>query len=395
MKSIKSFIFYNAYNFFKEFVLLYPVYMLLFDSKGLSFFEISLLLVIWSASVILLEIPSGMIADRWGRKTMMVAGSVLKLACFVLWFLADGFVLFAAGFVLWGAQEAMCSGAAEALLFETLQQHGLDDDYEKYAGSAGFWAGAGLLLAMLLGGYAASVGFELAVVGSVASLAISLLAALLLKEPHRHKNTESSEGKATAGFRELITQCRSNKGIAAILLFCAGVVIVPGVLEEYDQLYAQELGLSMGHIGLWGALRIGTESLGRRFAYKLKKQFASVSRLCLLGIVGGMLLFVFAYSFSMYLLPVYALFYTLVSGGHVLAEGMLQRQAVSEQRATLLSVNSLLMNVAGIVVLLGFSRVADGLGLRIGFIIMALFLMLTALLTLLFNRRNVKTGEQA
>lgn len=394
MKSVKIFLlFYNAHNFFKEFVLLYPVYMLLFESKGLSFLEISLLLVIWSASVILLEIPSGMLADRWSRKTMLVAGSVFKLACFVLWLLADGFVLFAAGFVLWGMQEAMCSGAAEAVLFETLEQHGLSEDYEKHTGKAGFWAGMGLVMAMLLGGYAAATGFGLAAVGSVASLTISLLTALLLKEPPKGKGSDDTE-EPPMGFKELLARCRSNKAIAVILLFCAGVVIVPGVLEEYDQLYAQQLGLSLGQIGIWGALRIGAESLGRRFAYKLKRLFDSVGRLCWLGIAGGLLLLVSAYGFSMYLLPVYALFYALVSGGHVLAEGMLQRLAASEHRATLLSINSLLMNVASIAVLLGFSGLSDGMGLRIGFIIMALFLVLTALLTMLFGRKAKNVEPQ-
>ena len=212
MKAIKSFlILFYTHRFFSEFVLLYPVYMLVFESKGVTFSEISWLLILWSAPVILLEIPTGMLADRWSRKAMIVIGTAFKMICFTLWMLADGFIMFAAGFVFWGVAEAWCSGVTEALLFEKLEEHKQKHQYERCAGKAGFYAGVGLVLSMLLGGAAASAGFELAAGASVAAVAISLIAALLLKAARKRKVPANSRDCKAAGVREIIILCKSNK----------------------------------------------------------------------------------------------------------------------------------------------------------------------------------------
>ncbi len=394
MNSLKSFrFFFYTHHFFGEFVLLYPVYMLLFESKGLSFMDISLLLIIWSIPVILLEIPSGMLADRWSRKQLIVIGTAFKLVCFIFWLLADSFVMFAAGFICWGIDEALCSGAAEALLYEKLEEHKQDHHYEKFAGKAGFYAGAGLVLSMLLGGFAASAGYDLAAGASIAAVAVSLISAMFLKETKRRNDLRRSQQRAGVGFRELAARCVKNKKVALLLLFCALVVIVPGILEEYDQIYAQRLGLSLEHIGIWGALRIGAESVGRRFAYKLKGIVHSLYRVCLLAIAGGALLFVSAYAFSYVLFPVYALFYALLSGCFVLAEGMLQRQIKSEHRAAVLSVNSLLMNLSGILLYIGFAGISEGMGLRAGFMLMAAYMAAAAAVMIMAARLSVRASE--
>jgi MFS family permease len=394
MKAINSFLLlFYAHRFFSDFVLLYPVYMLLFESKGLSFSEISWLLIIWSIPVILLEIPSGMLADRWSRKAMIVIGTAFKLICFMLWMLADGFILFAAGFVFWGVAEAWCSGATEALLYEKLEEHKQEHQFERCAGKAGFYAGTGLVLSMLLGGAAASVGFDLASGASVAVVAISLLAALLLNETKKRKVQKDSRNCKGAGVKGIMILCQSNKTVGLLLLFCALVVIVPGILEEYDQLYAQRIGLSLEHIGIWGALRIGAESLGRRYAYKLKKIFNSIRRICILAMAGGFLLLVSTYAFSLSLFPAYALFYALISGGHVLIEGMLQRQISSAQRATVLSFSSLLMNLTSIILFLGFAGIAEHMDLRSGFMLMAVYMVLAAAGLMLMRRSSAKTTD--
>jgi hypothetical protein len=187
--------------------------------------------------------------------------------------------------------------------------------------------------------------------------------------------------------------CQSNKTVGLLLLFSALVVIVPGILEEYDQLYAQRIGLSLEHIGIWGALRIGAEALGRRYAYKLKKILNSIKRICILAMAGGFLLLVFAYVFSLALFPVYALFYALISGGHVLTEGILQRQISSAQRATVLSFSSLLMNLTSIILFLGFAGISEHMGLRNGFMLMAVYMVLAAAGLMLMRRSSAKTTD--
>lgn len=56
------------YKLIQNLVPIYPVYLLLFESKGLSVSQISLLLAIWSAPVVLLEMPSGVFSRPLEQK---------------------------------------------------------------------------------------------------------------------------------------------------------------------------------------------------------------------------------------------------------------------------------------------------------------------------------------
>ena len=131
-----------------------------------------------------------------------------------------------------------------------------------------------------------------------------------------------------------------------------------------------------------GAVRTGIEALSARVAYKVKQLFCSVRRLALLGLAGGLALTVSALFFSLWLLPLYLLFYALLSGAAVLAEGCLQRVVPSGQRATVLSLASLASNLYAILPYLAFSAVSEPLGLRAGFVFMGGYTVATALLFL-------------
>jgi MFS family permease len=96
-------------------VLIYPVYTLFFEAAGLPLHQVSLLLALWSLPVVILEVPSGVLADRWSRKSMILLSCLLKAVCFLFWAINPSFLFFA--FVLVGVSEVFL-GAEEALLLK-------------------------------------------------------------------------------------------------------------------------------------------------------------------------------------------------------------------------------------------------------------------------------------
>ncbi|MFF0729233.1 MFS transporter [Streptomyces sp. NPDC004134] len=145
-----------------DFVLLYPVYALLFADHGLSLWQVSSLFVIWSLTSLLLEVPSGAWADAFSRRLLLCAGPLLTGAGFTLWILAPSYWAFAAGFVLWGAKGAFASGALEALLYEELGRAGAAGRYARTLGRGRAAGTVGVMASMAAaapvfaaGGYAA------------------------------------------------------------------------------------------------------------------------------------------------------------------------------------------------------------------------------------------------
>ena len=80
-----------GYAFLDDFVLLYPVYALLFSDTGLSVWQISSLFVLWSFTSLLLEVPSGAWADAVSRRLLLWLGPLLTAAGFALWVLVPSY----------------------------------------------------------------------------------------------------------------------------------------------------------------------------------------------------------------------------------------------------------------------------------------------------------------
>ena len=106
----------------------YPVFAILFFDFGLSPLQFYLLNgVVWTLASILLEVPSGALADRFGRKSLLVASACLMVAEMAVFCLtprgggAHVFALFFLNRILSGAAEAAASGADEALAYDSIR----------------------------------------------------------------------------------------------------------------------------------------------------------------------------------------------------------------------------------------------------------------------------------
>ncbi len=106
----------------------YPLFTILFLDLGLSIGEFAALNVVWALTSVVLEVPSGALADRFGRKPLVVAaGGLMVLEMLVLCAMPPGnhdvvLWLFVVNRVLSGAAEACASGADEALAYDSLPE---------------------------------------------------------------------------------------------------------------------------------------------------------------------------------------------------------------------------------------------------------------------------------
>jgi MFS family permease len=216
--------------------------------------QISVLFMVWSATGFIAEVPTGALADRFSRRTALVAAAVLQAAGYAVWILLPTFTGFAAGFVLWGLGGALVSGALEALLYDGLAAAGAEDRYPMVYGRVA----AVRLLAQLPAAGAATALFALggyALVGwaSVGSCLICAALAARLPEPPRHERPTqrvdgepAGQGDTTLGY---LATLRAGVAEAAGRPAVRGAVIVAAVLsaldglEEYFTLLAAEWGV--------------------------------------------------------------------------------------------------------------------------------------------------------
>ena len=133
-------------SFFEAFFILFLI------EKGLTFTEIGILYAIREVSINILEIPSGIIADAYGRKKALLGSFVAYIISFAIYFMASGFWLFAAAFILYGVGDAFRTGTHKAMIMDLLKLNGWEDQKIAYYGHTRSWSQKGSAISSLIAG---------------------------------------------------------------------------------------------------------------------------------------------------------------------------------------------------------------------------------------------------
>ncbi|MBL7499898.1 MFS transporter [Frankia sp. CNm7] len=229
----------------------YPVYALLFADSGVSPAGISALFALWSVTTFLLEIPSGVWADLVSRRRLVVLSPLLEAAGYALWVAFGSFWVFAAGFVLLGAGNALRSGALQALVYTELRRMGATDSYPRLIGRYQAIDGlATLAAAALAAPLMAAGGYRAVAAASVAALLGCAAAGLLLPDSSgRDADGEDSEPspddadelRAFDVLRAAVGVVRRSAPVRRALGLLAALTAV-AALDEYIPLLAQGTG---------------------------------------------------------------------------------------------------------------------------------------------------------
>ena len=140
-----------AYGFLKNQRYFEPFFILFLMSKGLSFFEIGLLVAVREVSANALEVLSGALADVWGRRRAMVLSFGSYILSFILFYLATSPWLLALAMAVYGVGEAFRSGTHKTMILTWLRLQGREDERTEVYGTTRSWSKIGSALGVVLG----------------------------------------------------------------------------------------------------------------------------------------------------------------------------------------------------------------------------------------------------
>lgn len=370
-----------------DFIFAYAIYTILFSINGLSPFEISLILAWWSFTSVVLEIPSGALADYWSRKKLLIIAPLIKSLCFITWFFADGNIyLYGLGFLFWSIGSTFVSGTSEALLYDHSVYYKKKNDYEKILGKKKFYFYVAQAIAVTLGGVIAHYNLEWTLIFSVIPLLFSSFFASLIKEVPKIESTEEIHylGHIKQAFREV----RHNKTLLYLFIFAFGISIFENI-EEFDQLYYELVNLPILYFGLLGTVYFILRAVGSNYAYKLKSKNWIFYTLPFIGAL--FLLLVGSYP-SIPMIALLLLAYLLAQPLITLNDAKIQHSIDSQSRATTTSVGTALMEFFGIAIIIGSGLISKVWNLQAIYIATGTFLIILTIWTFV-NKRTFEKKE--
>jgi MFS family permease len=191
----------------------------LIEVRGLTLGQVLLFEAAFQAVTLLAQVPTGVLADRYGRRPMLIGASLSWAVAFVAFGLAESFAALFGSYLWFALGMALMSGADDAMLFDTLRALGRGEEFARRSGrltglatatSAGFALAGGLLarwtpLAWLM----------------VASGGIALTAALLawpVREPPREVQPRSFTATGRSALRRVWTRPAMRWAIIVVAL---------------------------------------------------------------------------------------------------------------------------------------------------------------------------------
>lgn len=194
----------NAFSLLTEFKPFAPISIIYFAEVAGSFSLGMLVFSIASIATSLLEVPTGILSDRWGRKEAVMLGALCNIIGLVMYAIAPNFYVLAFGSLFVGAARSCFSGNNEALLFDSLKETGADTSFPTHLGRMNAMLQSGLAISAILGGLLATRSMSLAVWASIPAQMLSLMVASSLQNLSSSGRRESSWSvlkKAIEGFR--------------------------------------------------------------------------------------------------------------------------------------------------------------------------------------------------
>jgi MFS family permease len=349
-----------AFTFFQMFLVIIPVIVPFFQSKGLNLQQIFTLQGIFGGTLIIFDAPAGYLADVFGRQKTLLIGSIVSAIGFqMLWF-GSSFGHYALYEIIIGIGLSLQSGCDVAILYNSLEKLRLHGSGAGYLGRRLTYSTIGEGMASLLGGFLAGLSLEYPAYAMAGCGCIPMFIAATIYEPPGQKLSRTSHiknfqqiWKAVFGHSKLLTFA-----IMGFIFYGFATFVAVWSLQPYWQ----SRGLNFHLFGyLWAANNFIVAFVAR-YAYLVERRIGSIAIVVIIAslpVVGY---------FGMGLTPgLWGLLFTLSfpvcrALNQVIFQDAINRRVTADVRATVNSVASLGMR--GLFVIFGplVGRVLDTSG---------------------------------
>lgn len=359
-------------SFFFSLIPAYVIERLFWEMRGMSVLDVVLTEIIFGAVMLLMEVPSGVLADRIGRKPLIVTGVLFEGLMFAILIFADSFWLFALAIALAAAGAAFLSGAENALLYDSLAVLNNEGRFDWHLGRLQAVRMMSLFIAAMSGSFLALyMPLEINYWLSLISTIIAFILTFLLKDTAHQVDdvAYSMSEQVIVAFRFF----KSEPALVYVLFLGIAVGLAAGFVEEFWQLYLVDAGIGLSFFGLFYGVILIVQIPGALVAHVLRKKFRRESLLTVVILTGAAALIFSAFQVNCLGASAIILFLLAAGMTEPLILGALHEKADNAIRATLESFQSLVFNAILIVAGTGFGYIATQYTLAAGFMFLAVF----------------------
>jgi MFS family permease len=389
---------FSLYGFLKN-LRFFDAFLILFLlDKGLTYTQIGGLYAIREVFINVFEVPSGIIADTFGRKNSLIGSLSVYILSFLIFHWASSYALFLIAFILYGIGDAFRSGTHKGMIMDYLRINQWEKFKINYYGHTRSWSQIGSALSSLMAGILIFLSGQYGNIFlySIVPYLINLL--LIISYP---KELNFSPQKKKVKFN--LTQTLKTLGLVVKQRTVIDVVSTSAIHSAYLKAVKDYIQPLMAHIAIALPVLIGVSQEKKSgliigiiyfFVYIFTSQASKMAslfttpdkrRIALVTLLIGFLLGAFTglmyhYEWWWVSLISFVGIYLIENLRKPILTGFVAEEVPPEILTSVISVQSLLKTIITALLAFVFGILADKLGIGLSFIILSLFLAISSLL---------------
>jgi MFS family permease len=242
---------YYAFHLFLNLQLWFPIWIIyLTEKRGLTLAQVTLIDIPFWLCIILLQVPGAALADRFGRKPVLMFSAALFSVAIVAFGLATTFWLLMLSYLIWGLGFSMLWGTESAFLYDSLKALGREEDYPRIYGRGWAVATAAQVCGTLLGApIAEATSLQAPIIASGGISAIAMLVTFTFHEPAAEVRTHHKSYGEIIGESLALVRARPDVRYA---IFYFGLITIGSIgVVFFFQPFLVEHDVDVGSVGIW------------------------------------------------------------------------------------------------------------------------------------------------
>lgn len=314
-----------------------PVLALYFQSKLYTTTNVALVFSLEAVCLVLFEVPTGAVADLFGRKKTVILSRTADLLALVFLFFARSMPMFAGYAVFNALARSLSSGTESALIYDTLKEEGREYQYKKIIGiHYALWP-LGASAGSIIGGYLAKDSLQLPVLWTFLPIGLTLAGSLFLKEPSYQKEGHRNIARHMKGAFKLIA---GNKQMLVLILASLAMMSLGETVHYLSPLFFKFKQIPIQYFGYISAITYGLSSLGHYLSHGFSKRLGDKMSLIVLTLLSPVLTLAATFAGGWGTVVLFTLPSICFGLKNPVIDHLLNREVSSGQRATVMSVNS-------------------------------------------------------
>jgi MFS family permease len=330
-----------------------PVLALFYVASQVSLEQLGIIMGVFFLVILLLEIPSGVVADLLGKRNVIIIAYATFLIELILIAFFNGFWIFLIAKIISGIGVSLSSGAHQALLYDSLKKLKREDEHKKIAGNKLAIINVSMAFVFIIGAYLFTISPKLPAIASIPFTAAAFIVAFFYTEPYKNKRKLNFKNSFLQ-FKEGMTYFWNHSYLKYIAFLTLAAAAPITILQSYSSAYFEIILIPIALIGVIAFIASMISAYVAKKANQIEEKIGEKKSLFLIQA-----LIVIAAMTMALMLPYYGfLFYFIVAFvygfANVIINHYVNQHIETSHRATMLSINNMFRSI-GIFILMPFT----------------------------------------